>query len=198
MSTMRALAWAFALKNIDPLEKLVAIYFAGNAGTGDEDDVSAMRIDVYEMSEWCGCHKEDADLALMALRAHGLQCEGLGPWLYAAALGGNKPLTAPRTAIDSKADEPIYLYVISTKEAVKVGITGNPTARFKSLRTAMPNQFKVDLVANGPRRVIAGAEAQCHADLALHKITGEWFSCGSEVAVAVARAVLEEMGITVP
>lgn len=195
MSSFEILKWAFDLREVDPVDKLIAIYFGGHAGIGS-DRCASMDIDILELAVWCGCNKEDAVIALGKLRPHGLESEESGIWRYKAILQLNaeNEVVAPAT----RGEEILHLYVVSTASGIKIGISSNPKGRFKSLRNASPELMTVEFLASGPRRTIMWAEARCHSDLRPHHIRGEWFSCSAEIAVNVARAVLEEGGVKLP
>lgn len=85
MSTMKALTWAFGLQGLRPVEKLLAIYFAGHAGTND-DGVLRMDIMAHDSAIWCGCLKEEIEPALSRLSNGGLIVEEIGPWLWVVEL----------------------------------------------------------------------------------------------------------------
>lgn len=193
MSTFKMMSWAWALRGLQPLDKLVAVYFAGHAGTTEAG--GGMDLAAHDLAEWCGTLKEDAVEALFSLRRHGLTVNEIEPWLYRVEFG-LPPQQRPRFA--ERGDEPLHLYVVSTATGVKIGISGNLAGRFKSLRNASPELMNVEFSAAGPRRKVEWAEARCHADLRPHHIHGEWFSCAPSMAVAVAKAVLEEAGIILP
>lgn len=197
MSSLSFLAWALDLRGTSPIEKLVAIYFGSRAGTvfDDTEDYGLLEATAHDMADWCGCKKEDVDVALDVLRGAGLTTERVDIWLYRMRL----PLQRePTKVIRDRGRERIHIYVISTASGTKIGITADPTARLKSLRASTPEAVTVEFIGAGERRIIEWAEARCHADLRLENIRGEWFSCEPARAVAVVRAVLEEGGIKPP
>ena len=189
MSTFEMMKWAWDLKGVDPLEKLVAIYFGGTAG--GTDGYVETEIVAHDLAAWCGCSKEDAVTALSSLSRHGLRHEEVDVWLYKVSFGDTRQ-AKPVVLRSRSQEETLYLYVVSTASGVKIGITRHPSNRFKSLRTSSPEKMEVLFTDSAPRRIIEWAEARCHADLRPHHIHGEWFGCMPEMAVAVARAVLEE------
>jgi hypothetical protein len=196
MATFAMMEWAWGLRGLQPLDKLVALYFAGNAGAAEGGEGGAMDVAAHDLAEWCGAKKEDVVTALFALQRHGVRVREIDVWLYRVELGLG--LRDPPPRMSDAGEAPHYLYVVSTPTGVKIGITGNIAGRMKSLRNASPELMNVEFTAVGPRRKIEWAEARCHADLQPHHIRGEWFSCGPAMAVAVARAVLEEAGVVLP
>lgn len=88
MSTFVMLEWAFSLRGLSPLEKLVAIRFAGSAGTA-EDGLTAVgtyEVSAHDLADWCNCNKEDAVVSLHALRGHGLLVDEIDVWRYRITL----------------------------------------------------------------------------------------------------------------
>jgi hypothetical protein len=193
MSTFAMMKWAADLREIGPIDKLVALYFASSAGAAGESS-GAMEIVAQHAAEWCCCKKEDAVIALFGLRRHGLKVQEVEPWLFHVflRLDSNDIMPSrPVPAIEARR----FIYVISTPNGVKIGIANNPERRFKSLRSSSPEKMDVHFTGEGPARIIEWAEVRCHRDLVPHHIRGEWFSCSPEIAVAVVKSVLEEGGI---
>jgi hypothetical protein len=196
MSTFKMMKWAWDLIEIDPVERLVALYFAGSAGAVDEQGSGAMDINILEMARWCGCSKEDAVLALDRLNRFGLRAEELGPWLYRAWLP-LAPMPKPAN-VALPPERMMHLYVVSTPGGVKIGVASNIESRISSLRSGSPHNLTVHFVGRAPERIVKWAEARCHGDLRPHHLKGEWFSCDPEIAASVARAVLAEGGAPQP
>lgn len=195
MSTFALLHWAMDLRGLTPLDKLAAIYFAAMAGS--DGKTARMDVAIYDMADWCGCKKEEAVMALDSLRGAGLVSREIDHWIYRAEL--NIAQEPRDQVVDKKISEAtMHIYVVSTSTGVKVGITRNREARFKSFRTASPETLEIHFTARGPQRVIRWAEARCHGDLRPYHIHGEWFSCRPDIAVGVVRAALEEGGVDVP
>lgn len=195
MSTFAVMTWAFDLNGITPINKLAAIYFAINAGSGgDGRDPPWMEIVADDLAQWCGCDREEAVTALWELERHGLHAEEFSPWKYLVRLQLDQS-PQQRSRGVPEAEPQMTLYVVSTAGGVKIGITGNPRARFTALRAASLDVLEIEFQAAGPRRMIQRAEARCHDDMRQHRIKGEWFDCRPARAVAVARAVLQELGV---
>ncbi len=192
MSTLKLMTWAFALSGVEPLEKLIAVYFAANAAAADAGDAE-ITIDVVELGTWCGCKKEEAYHTLLRLEKFGWRVDEIEPF---RKLHISFELSSEGAPVRSEPNRgPLTLYVVATDQAVKIGITGDLPSRLKNFATSMPLAVRVCLKASGPRDAIAYVERGCHAELVPHRIRGEWFSCSVETATAVARDWLRKVGL---
>jgi hypothetical protein len=195
--TMQAMTWAMELRDCEPLQRLAAIYFASSAGTSSENSMM-MKADIENFAIWAGIDVESAEAAIGSLEDYdGVQVYRLDPEHFEVTLtfGAEVPPRREPDVSERFMAKPFWLYVIATEAAVKVGITGDPEQRFRGLRTSIPDEFKVKLLAQGKRRDIMRAEAACHANLRGFRITGEWFRCSSVQAVTTAREILSSYGI---
>jgi len=87
----------------------------------------------------------------------------------------------------SHGSEPVlsrnHVYVVQGKDAVKLGVTSDLDGRLAQLQTGSPH--RLDMVYS--TRVAGDAyavEAEAHAMLARHRLSGEWFGVPPDVAVA--------------
>lgn len=192
MTTLRLMTWAFDLRRTGPLEKLIAIYFASRAGF-DASGRGEMVIDIVELGEWCGCKKEEAYHTLRSLDKFGVEIveiedlRKLGVALMLNAKGEPQRIERP--------PGPLMLYVVETDRGIKIGITSDLATRLANFASSSPLDIRVLLKASGPRDAIGYVESGCHAELAPHRIRGEWFSCDAETALRVARDWLRKVGL---
>jgi hypothetical protein len=80
-----------------------------------------------------------------------------------------------------------YLYVLQGEHGLtKIGVSTNPNARLRQLRTA--SAFPIDFVFVAATSGIGfDVERKAHATLAAHRLHGEWFDVPAETAVAAVR-----------
>lgn len=81
-----------------------------------------------------------------------------------------------------------FVYVISEVGGpfLKVGIARNPDARMANLQTANARKLILQKAFDYPTRAIATVvEQKIHELLAPHHVSGEWFSCHVDDAMAV-------------
>lgn len=197
MSTMRAITWAFELKECDPLQRLAAIYFACVCGANPLQNVVAAEVSISEFAEWAGCDNDIAEVALASLE----DFEGIEAYREQdAGFEITLSFEPARTPVPVGKDQllrrtPLWLYVIATDRAVKVGISRNPAQRFKGFKTSIPDGFTVRLLGKGEHHAVVQAEGRCHQALRDYRITGEWFSCPPGEALRFARAIMGELKI---
>ena len=78
----------------------------------------------------------------------------------------------------------IYFIEAVGMNLVKIGYTINPPKRFMAMLTASPAPLSLlGCIAGGPQK-----EAKLHAQLAEHRLHGEWFKMVPEVLSVVATA----------
>ncbi len=106
--------------------------------------------------------------------------------------------TGERKAMNAEVNDErtLSIYVISAGPSVKIGISGLPEQRLKTLQSANPNQIlSLEWTATGNATIIRKAERGAHARLAEHCIGNEWFWTQPSVAInAVIDAVNEGDG----
>jgi hypothetical protein len=89
-----------------------------------------------------------------------------------------------------------FIYVVNSggmPPTVKIGISSNPSARIAQLRTAstMPLAFSYIGALNCSGFAI---ESAAHRTLARYRITGEWFNCTPEIAIAAISVASSRLG----
>ena len=88
---------------------------------------------------------------------------------------------------------PSKVYVMQGSGCVKVGRSANPIQRAKTISATYPGgvtlRYETSILKNG-----SYVEALAHQNLARHKISREWFSCGVEDAIQAIEAALEWAG----
>lgn len=89
-----------------------------------------------------------------------------------------------------------FIYVVNSggmPPTVKIGISSNPSARLLQLKTAstMPLEFSYIGALNCSGYAI---EAAAHQTLARYRITGEWFNCTPEIAIAAISVASARLG----
>jgi hypothetical protein len=195
--TFQAMGWALGLRNISPIAKLAAIYIAdGYHDEGDRDDDRIQPCRIGDISDFCCVGDDEVRAALTELEewtglVHSYRQPGLVditlPLPIRAAIAD-----APRAPDKS----PCYIYVIAAQTRTKIGISRNPTVRLENLQAWAPETLRQEWTYGGPRNLIRDIEAACHAELAEHRITGEWFDVTADAAVAVVKAQMAKLGLT--
>jgi hypothetical protein len=101
-----------------------------------------------------------------------------------------------REALQSRRPRPVaapsgstgtFIYVLRSDGNVrgcKVGITGNPTARLRQLRSTSPCRLGFAFLATVEDSAGARRRVRALGLLARHRTEGEWCGCSSELAVA--------------
>lgn len=184
--SFQAMIWAFGLRDVSPLAKLVAIR------VGDDCDAGVGTIAVVgirKLIDWCNADYDEVLLALAELRIHGLNWRDDG----AGSFEIHFPLINPTTAPDTKApEERIAIYVISSGVASKVGISRDPDGRLFGLQGGSPTTpLKKHFEHFGPASTIRAVERACHVRLEGCALGREWFDCSPEDCVAIVREELE-------
>lgn len=77
----------------------------------------------------------------------------------------------------------IYFVANAERQAIKIGFSDNPWARFRALKTASPDRLTLLCVIEGDQ----GAEHRMHRDWADHRLSGEWFRDTPELRSAIER-----------
>lgn len=81
-----------------------------------------------------------------------------------------------------------FVYVFGAQNLVKIGMTQHSVyRRWHGIKTANP-WLEQPLYVSAPLlgRVVE-VERACHAALAEHHVTGEWFSCPREIAIETVK-----------
>jgi hypothetical protein len=91
-----------------------------------------------------------------------------------------------------------FIYVLGSDGNVrgcKVGITGNPTARLKQLRSSSPCRLGFAFLATVENSAGAAVEREALGLLARHRTEGEWCRCPSQLAVAAVNWAAARQGL---
>lgn len=80
------------------------------------------------------------------------------------------------------------VYVIVSRDLVKIGVSENIERRLKGLRCANPHIESVAYVSDGYIDAYR-IEAEAHQKLRRHRVTGEWFRCSVDVAIEAVRSL---------
>lgn len=88
---------------------------------------------------------------------------------------------------NARSDDPTSLYVVGCAGKMKVGISSTLGKRLKSLEAHCPLPIEFHGAQEVRRDVAAWAEYLSHLALSDCHSHGEWFACGPERALAVAR-----------
>lgn len=80
------------------------------------------------------------------------------------------------------------VYVISSGDAVKIGISNNPEKRLQSLQTSNPNKLSLEACFDAEDAQMV--EWKSHLALRANRLAGEWFSVSAERAIATVNFIL--------
>lgn len=84
-----------------------------------------------------------------------------------------------------------FLYVLQGEHGLtKIGVSKNPNARLRQLRTASAFPIDFAFVAATPGTGF-DIERKAHATLAAHRLHGEWFDVPAKTAVAAVRGAAD-------
>ncbi len=86
--------------------------------------------------------------------------------------------------------KPDNVYLLSDGERVKIGISGDPSKRVRTLQTG--HSHKLTLVAYFPTEDAFKIERLLHKDLAEYLVCGEWFTDCPRVRATFYTAAREE------
>lgn len=91
-----------------------------------------------------------------------------------------------------------FIYVISGDHGrQKIGITDDPSARIKSLRTGSPYALKFEFLGETENNTAGPIEVEAHFMLNQHRAEGEWFVVPPDVAVTAVMAAAHRLGYRV-
>src|ERR1700730_692977 len=86
-----------------------------------------------------------------------------------------------------------FLYVLQGKHCLtKIGVSTNPNARLRQLRTASAFPIDFAFVAATPG-IGFDIERKAHATRAAHRLHGEWFGVSAAPAVAALRGAAHRL-----
>lgn len=77
-----------------------------------------------------------------------------------------------------------FVYVVSSGEACKIGMSENFNKRFRALCNGSPAPLVKVAARHVPKAGMAMAEAWLHKKFANYRLTGEWFNITPEMALA--------------
>lgn len=195
--SLRSSVWARELIGVSPVAKLIALDLADCSGT---EEIGGRL--VKEIAEFCCCSADEVIVASDELIEHVLFIDfdiekhrlTIGFPVVETSLEKRDRREQSDTFRSSK---PMWLYVITKGQHVKVGITTSVEQRVRSLGTAFPGEVTMILNVKGTARQIRKAEERAHQILSKFCSTGEWFTCDLETALAAARQALTEMGVAI-
>lgn len=91
-----------------------------------------------------------------------------------------------------------FIYVIGHPDGPKkVGISGSPADRFRSLQTASPTKLSGEFFGACDRPVARAIESRAHDLLASARRAGEWFEVSLEDAVSAVMRAAADLGYEV-
>jgi T5orf172 domain len=105
------------------------------------------------------------------------------------------PLKQPPPILDAQPFQD-FIYVIKGDNMVKVGVSTNPRARCLALQTG--SAYPLEIVFAAPVRNAYAVESLAHDLLGSTRIriSGEWFGCSSETAIAAIRRAADTVGVS--
>ena len=84
-----------------------------------------------------------------------------------------------------------FIYAMSSCGFVKVGVSGNPVLRSKSINTPDDiNVWSTDIKYTNPYEI----ESICHRELLESNVKGEWYNCSHEEAIKIIVKTCKEHG----
>src|ERR1700730_12529829 len=111
---------------------------------------------------------------------------GITSWLFCRP---RRHRVAPRR----KRAVGTFLYVLQGEHGLtKIGVSTNPNARLRQLRTASAFPIDFAFVAATPG-IGFDIERKAHAPLAAHRLHGEWFDVSAATAVAALRGAAHRL-----
>lgn len=176
------LNWAASLEGVSPVARLLAMLMADNVSRGE--------IDIDRAVAWIGCTEPELLLASTELLDLGLKL---------LAIEGRKVkfelpavVQFPGRAIASQDNLSIYVIVLSPVIS-KIGVSRNTEVRLANLQASNPvQQLSIAWKFAGPSTQIRRAEWLAHKQLERQSLGNEWFRVGSERAIEVVKAAIEE------
>ncbi len=185
---MTASAWAYDLRGITPLAKLLAIAIANDFREEGAQDVSLDYLLRFTDAELAAIND-----AFWELRQIGVTCE-----LDDDSVIVDLPLPPRSGPILSGPQPKLWIYVVVTPAATKVGITRDLEQRFRSLQWGIPERLRLEWSASGPRGPICMIETAVHDFLSDHQISGEWFNVSPRTAIEAIKAQFAKHGMQAP
>lgn len=86
-----------------------------------------------------------------------------------------------------------HIYVASTPTRVKIGISGDPQTRMRSLKARIGEDVRLEWSHQGAPDLIKKAEAMALATAAPHRIAGEWFDMPAHRAIELVSGIIGEL-----
>ena len=87
----------------------------------------------------------------------------------------------------------MYLYIIQSKEYLKIGIANNPRKRLRTLQTGNPHKLKI-LNKYYCIRNANEIEKKVHYLLKPYHVRGEWFKCTFNDADTAIKECIQRYG----
>lgn len=184
--SLRGMGWALGLRDVSPVAKLCALRI-GDLADPLQHFTSISRA---ALAEFACCDIADIIPALVELETEaGVKWDFKQPDrclcrlpLPEEKLGGGPPVYSG----------PLTLYVISSGQATKIGISRDVNRRLDGLANSGGHMLTLEWVHVATAQLIRRAERLAHARLASHRVQGEWFSVTPAEAIAAAVAALSE------
>lgn len=174
------LNWAASLEGVSPVARLLAMLMANNVSTGE--------IEIDRAVAWIDCTETELLLAsteLVDLKAFGIEGRKVKFDLPAVVDFHGK-------AIASQDILSIYVIVLSP-EISKIGVSRNTQTRLANLQASNPvQQLSIAWKFAGASTQIRRAEWLAHKQLKRQSLGNEWFRVGSERAIEVVKAAIDE------
>jgi hypothetical protein len=187
----QAMEWAFDLRDVSPLAKLVAIRVAdvfpplGEFAKCSRDG----------LLEWTGAPEAALRSAVAELVNNTEMLFEDRGWWFLVPIENTKNGKLPEPTDRRK----LTIYVISRGRFIKVGISLNALERLKQLQGGAPEQkFELIWKAVGPAYLIRKVEKATHESLAPHLVGNEWFAVSANQAIEAVRGQMERCGLETP
>lgn len=134
-----------------------------------------------------GSFRREAEASARADAIRHLMAAGLDPSSITTS-HASAPTKSPR----KKLEDATYVYVMTSRVGVKVGISSSPATRRRDLQNTSGLRVSIAALFPLPSRQIAeDVESRVHGLLDLHRLpAGEWFECDWRlVSSAVAESI---------
>ncbi|WWT39894.1 hypothetical protein [Microcystis phage Mwe-JY08] len=90
----------------------------------------------------------------------------------------------------------VYVITMPTGH-VKIGISGSPLKRLRTLQTGCPLPLRIVFLMGVPDRLAIKIERAAHKALADYRLNGEWFKVTTEKAISAVRRAAGIEGIEI-
>lgn len=186
--SLETLAWALQIRGVSPIAKLLAVFILDGKQENSPQEFAAL-----DAAAFACCSFANIGPALRELEAHhGFEVDLRDDGIFFADRTFERRSPEP-----PPSDHDLYIYVVTAHGRSKIGISVEPTERFRRMATAigLPTPPTPLLLVKGPAKKIRRAEVAALNSLVKFNTSGEWFSVESRRAIEAVKAALRAENI---